>query len=430
MRFARDERGQMLIVAVLSMMVLLGFMALATDVGALFYHKRTIQSATDAAALAGALEGPFAAQDGTTVTAAAKAAATQNGYTDGTDGVVVTVSNPPADGPHTSGANKTDYVEVVISQPVSTIFMGLFGTKAVTVSARAVAGSIINPGCVWTLGKTGTDFSTSGSNVSFPKCDVYDDSNSSAALILSGSGNLTANAVGIVGNYSEAGSGQILNGTTGKPMRPTTGIAVVNDPLANLQVPTGSTTGCQGNQLFSGTANYVVSPGCYGSITNVGTGNVTFSGGGTTTINGDFVSSTSGTLSFGEGEYIINGNLSLSGNGPLTGTNVSFYVTGGISLSTTGTISLTAPVSGAENGILFFAARNDTQPIAISGTSTMNLQGIIYAPAAALTFGGGGSTNIYTDMVVGSLIFGGDTAFQSYANINSNSPLSKSSLVE
>ncbi len=55
MRIHRDERGQTIILVALSLPLLLGFVGIATDVGALFKDKRTMQTAADAAAIAGAL---------------------------------------------------------------------------------------------------------------------------------------------------------------------------------------------------------------------------------------------------------------------------------------------------------------------------------------------------------------------------------------
>src|SRR3954452_22519230 len=52
----RDESGSVLVIAALSMTALLGFVALATDVGLLFRTRRNVQIAADAAAIAGALD--------------------------------------------------------------------------------------------------------------------------------------------------------------------------------------------------------------------------------------------------------------------------------------------------------------------------------------------------------------------------------------
>jgi Flp pilus assembly protein TadG len=61
MRRARGERGQILAVVVLALVALLGIAAFSIDVGYAYYAKRQLQSATDAAALAGAQDLPVAA---------------------------------------------------------------------------------------------------------------------------------------------------------------------------------------------------------------------------------------------------------------------------------------------------------------------------------------------------------------------------------
>ena len=61
MRRARGERGQILAIVVLALVALLGIAAFAIDVGYAYYAKRQLQSATDAAALAGAQDLPDAA---------------------------------------------------------------------------------------------------------------------------------------------------------------------------------------------------------------------------------------------------------------------------------------------------------------------------------------------------------------------------------
>src|SRR6185369_12876876 len=58
MRKARGERGQILAVVALALVALLGVAAFSIDVGYAYYAKRQIQSATDAAALAGAQDLP------------------------------------------------------------------------------------------------------------------------------------------------------------------------------------------------------------------------------------------------------------------------------------------------------------------------------------------------------------------------------------
>jgi|tagenome__1003787_1003787.scaffolds.fasta_scaffold20966569_1 Flp pilus assembly protein TadG len=74
MRRARAERGQILGVVALALVALLGIAAFSIDVGYAYYAKRQLQSATDAAALAGAQDLP----NGTTAIASATSYATAN----------------------------------------------------------------------------------------------------------------------------------------------------------------------------------------------------------------------------------------------------------------------------------------------------------------------------------------------------------------
>ena len=58
MRHTRAERGQILPIVALAMFCLLGICAFGIDVGNAYYAKRQLQSAVDAAALAGAQDLP------------------------------------------------------------------------------------------------------------------------------------------------------------------------------------------------------------------------------------------------------------------------------------------------------------------------------------------------------------------------------------
>ena len=56
-----DQRGQSLVLVVISLTVLLGMAALVLDLGLGWYAKRQLQASVDAAALAGAQELPSSA---------------------------------------------------------------------------------------------------------------------------------------------------------------------------------------------------------------------------------------------------------------------------------------------------------------------------------------------------------------------------------
>jgi len=147
MKLFHDKSGQTLVLAALSLPALLGFMRLALDVGMLMHDKRDMQIAADAAAIAAAGEIP-----NTDYTAVGQAASAQNGATNGAGGAKVVINNPHLSGPFASVSNKTSYVEAVVSSTESTTFMGLFGPRVLTVSARAVATPKTNSDCIYALG--------------------------------------------------------------------------------------------------------------------------------------------------------------------------------------------------------------------------------------------------------------------------------------
>ena len=59
-----EERGQVIVLVVVMLVVLLGFAALVIDVGYAYYAHRQLQASADAAALAGAQELPDPAARG------------------------------------------------------------------------------------------------------------------------------------------------------------------------------------------------------------------------------------------------------------------------------------------------------------------------------------------------------------------------------
>jgi uncharacterized membrane protein len=80
MEIRSGERGQALVLTAFSVVALVGFVALATDVGVLFRAKRNMQIAADAAATAAALDYLYNGSVSSAKTAG-QAAATANGVT-------------------------------------------------------------------------------------------------------------------------------------------------------------------------------------------------------------------------------------------------------------------------------------------------------------------------------------------------------------
>src|SRR3990172_7077907 len=125
------ERGQTLIVAALVMAAVMGFTALAIDVGLLLEERRDNQNDADAAALAGV---QYLPQSPSTAIGVATEWATKNGVAAG-DIVTIEVQS-------TNVANDTLYVEL------STEFGWIFGrvmgqtTSDVPAKAKAIVGTL------------------------------------------------------------------------------------------------------------------------------------------------------------------------------------------------------------------------------------------------------------------------------------------------
>jgi Flp pilus assembly protein TadG len=375
---------------------------MAVDVGTLFRAKRLVQTAADAGAVAGAAEYKYGDWK-----AAAKAAATQNGETDGANGVTITVNSPASAGSHTG----TGTVEVIVTQAAPTYFMKLFNLSSMNVSGRAVAGLGAASGCIYTLDTSGTDVGMTGSGtLSMPDCGIVVDSASNNALSLVGSADIVAQSIGIVGNYTETGSGSISP-------KPVTGLAPVADPLSYLQAPTYLSSSCLADPHFTGTNANTIGPAIPG---------------GTICYNGLSMTG-SGSLTMQPGVYVINGSFSETGSGSISGSGVTIYLappTGALSLTGSGALNITAPTSGPSDGILFFEDSADTNSMKTTGSNASEMEGIFYAPSASLTLTGSAGSTFYADLVVSSLSITGSGTMSNYSQKNSSEPLTSSRLVE
>jgi Flp pilus assembly protein TadG len=125
MTASKNERGQALVLTVLSLVVLLGMAALVLDVGAWFHQKRHLQATADAAALAGAQLLP---DDPGSAQAQAVSYGTKNGG--GVAGADVTI---------TSSRNTNDTISVKAHKTNNGIFSRVVGVFNVNIAATAKA---------------------------------------------------------------------------------------------------------------------------------------------------------------------------------------------------------------------------------------------------------------------------------------------------
>ncbi|MGH7985655.1 MAG: pilus assembly protein TadG-related protein, partial [Candidatus Binataceae bacterium] len=208
--------------AALSMVVIVGFVALAVDVGLLLTIKRRMQTAADAGAIAAATALRTGGDLGQ-ITQAADGVASLNGFS----AENVNVYSPPRHGDPAFVGNP-GYVEVDVAKAEPTYFLRALGYESVDVSARAVSGAEPAPVCVYALDRSvaGAMKVTGDGTSVHAACGVMDDSDSTDALEAEGA-SLSATSIGVSGNYSR---GSFMP-------TPITGVAPITDPLASLASP-------------------------------------------------------------------------------------------------------------------------------------------------------------------------------------------------
>ena len=314
-------------------------------------------------------------------------------------------------------------------------FIGLFGHGAMTVTARAVAANGPGTGCIYALAPSGPAIAASGgASLSDPSCGVVVDSSTNSGLTLSGGATISVKSIGVV-----APGDNVSGGATVTPA-PVFGITPVSDPLVYLQASTPSyntsSLSCAGAASVSGRNTLNLAPSgpiaCYNGISASGGSTLNITNPGVIVINGDLSLSGGSTANFGAGLYYITGQFAASGGNTASGTGVTFFAasTGSFNLSGGVSLNLTAPTSGIYNGLLFWQAQGNIQPITVSGGASSTLKGIVYAPSAPLSMSGGAGSNLYTDLIVSSMTLSGGANLLSYAAVNTNSPIHAVRLVE
>jgi Flp pilus assembly protein TadG len=445
-----DESGQTVIVAALAMTIIIAFLGLAIDVGHLRLVKRNLQTAADAAALAGALEVRICGgvANCPAMQAAAKNALVENGVTVAVANVTTAcpvsagaalsmmISNPTCfNGAKDPNAGRLNYVEVVLSEKVKTHFAQIVGFNNVPISVRAEAARGISGPCIYALDPSASGAISVVAGIGVRStCAIVAESNSPSAVTCLVGLILSAPRILVTG-----GTAGLLCGSTPPA---TTGVAVRNppDPLGYLPAPDDGSTKCGKstgspysgsssavNILLGGTV--VFNPGVYCggiSITAALLSNIVFNPGIYVLRQG------TGPLGVTSGGL----NITLSLLSTISGQGVMFYNEGAQgSLSVTApavlglsNFSLTAPTTGTYAGVLFFQAHGVTA----SGTFVANLlsgsalTGAIYEPDALVTYGVGAINSTYNILVAKDIQFNVNvlsTIGSNYAALQSGSPL-------
>ncbi|WP_207461707.1 pilus assembly protein TadG-related protein [Azospirillum sp. SYSU D00513] len=371
----RDRRGAVGIMFGLVMPVLIGFVALGTEVGSWYLERREMQTAADMAALGAAYD--LLSGSGDEVDAAEREA---ERYGFGAGIADITVNTPPDDGP---ASGDEEAVEVILTRSVPLLFARLFADESYVITVRATAAvNSAGTACVLALDPTGSQALNISGNatVTTPGCVLAANSNSPTAIAVGGSADATVRSLTTVGGYS-ASDDRL---TTDLP--PRTNAPAVVDPYAGRSIPADGpcdATNYRSNQAGGGS----ITPGRYCSGM-------------------DFRAQT--TVNFAPGTYIVDGgSFTVNGGATLTCTGctgaqgVTIVLTGsGNDFATVGinggaNIALKAPGQGAYAGMLFF--QDPAAPAGNSGNSYQNtinggadidLEGAFYFPNQGVSLSG------------------------------------------
>lgn len=437
------ENGQTLLFAAISLSVLLGFAAMATDVGSLYHQRRIAQAAADSAAIAGATAA-LGVQNGSSAEAVATTAGQLDASSYGFSSSDVTINTPPTDD-FNSTFNKPGYVEAIVTEKVPTPLIAAFihlvnpnsTYTGMGIRVRAVAtDTITSNGCVQVNNPTGYN----------PGADLGGDSlllaqncgvTVNGDLTMQGASTITAGSLGVSGSINFVGNGSSV------PTETVQNTAPASDPLSALSQPQNAPT--------AGTT-----PNGACATTPSGTGNCYYDW-----QNGNLSGNLQPGVYFFDEDVTISGTLTNLTASGANNAGVTIFMSGShiFSFKNNGTINLTppgwntttsaptCPVGGSNPycGVLVDAptdvasdntCKHGSNPNIIAGTiqldfgsSVTAFDGVVYAPQAHVFLQDQGATaTINSDLDIGTLC-------QQSANVtvdsqSLNTPITRIGLVE
>lgn len=409
-RGVRGRRGVTFIWMTFLLVALLAFATLAIDWGYVRYAEQQIQTAADAAALAGAYDLPLgreAVENAAVDIAAQNQAGGQGVLLDRNpdnrpNGDVVVGTFNRKTGAFVPGGTRPNAVKVVVRKtkgsrngPVTLLVARMFGVESVQRVRSAIAVGEHRTGIVL-LRTDGDGLKHNGTGTTRVDGSIFINSPTPTALTLAGTGNLAAASFEVVGNVFRPGVG-VLVGDAHEGVNP------VPDPLAALAEPVLSehvVRTVQKKSLADGV--YVLEPGRY-------QGGIEFSGTGHMTLNpGVYIVEGGGFKVTGRGTLVAEGVMVYS-----TGTNDTTVAADEVFVSGDAHVTWTAPAGGPYAGIAIFQNRDvSARGVRLAGTGQTTIAGTVYAKSAEVQLSGTSETDVLAaGLVAGSLGVAGDSAF-------------------
>lgn len=370
----------------------MGVGAIAVDITYVDYQQMRMQSAADAAAVAGAQQ---LVTHGCPDQADAKTAAQNDSQVDNfvpSASVIVQVDNPPTitDGPY-KGDNCAVYVNIKVPQ-TTTWFLKLFNAPSgIPVSVTAVAEmQTTNPGCIYLM-NPGVISTFNGAIVNAPSCGILvnDTASFSSSTIKAQSVGIAGAVPASAGSFPDAAPTPMIQSQDPCPEIAGCAAIVANPPAVS---------GCTALSQTGGS----ISAGCYSSL------------------------ALSGAVTLNPGTYVLTGssNFGTLGSTTLTGTGVTFYVTASGSAADFSGVaagsSLSPPSSGSYSNVLYYQVPANTSNPNFTGGGLTSVSGLIYAPGAT-----GAKYCCTTGNVV--LVFGAATFSSAVGNVGNTVTIPSSS---
>ncbi len=380
-KWCQDERAAVLPMAALLMPIILGVAGLGVDVSQWMSQKRNLQTAVDAAVLAGAWE--LGRNNTGYIEFSAAGEAVRNGY-------------DPEIGTLDVVYDEDDLtVTATLSQEAKLFLSKIISSKAVTTSVAATAEvAFYTDGfCILSLNPISSgSLTTSGAvELDMPNCGIAVNSADEEAFKLNGNVTINVDNVNIVGAYDVSGGSADFTYNSLK-----TGAAPIADPYANFDTP--EVTSCDFNNYNPEGQNITLSPGTYcGGIRISGNNNVTFE----------------------PGVYIINGgSVDISGNGAMTGEQVGFFLTGSgndyatLDISGGKEMFFSAPLAGDDMAGISFYQDPDAPSGGVNklvGNADLIVDGVMYFPKQEFNIGGTSEaqSDVCTKLIANEVIIHG-----------------------
>ncbi|HJQ55301.1 MAG TPA: pilus assembly protein TadG-related protein [Vineibacter sp.] len=378
--FRADQAGGLLILVAFASPLVVGGLAAGVETGMWYLVKRQAQQQADTAALGAARAKSLGITNNATLSALATRDAERNGFPNSAPNSIV-INDPAA---VYAGFNNT--VQATVTQAVPLQFSKYFmSASAVTITARAVAGTLENNGpgggCILALHPTASAaVGFSGSiTADLNGCTIVANSNHASAVRFNGAVVVNAHSIYTLGGIDEIGA---VNVTLSEPAQ-THQSAPMSDPYATLTA--GSLGGCAHSGYSRSGGTVTLSPGVYcNGIQISGSTNVYM---------------TPGTYYIDKGDFRMTGHSSVSCTGCSGTDGVTIVLTsrdgtgiGTVDFGGTTSVDLKPP-SGPDDpykGIVMYQDRRAAAGNAfrLRGTTGTRITGAVYAPSAYIEFHG------------------------------------------